>query len=656
MCYRPILKMKNCWNLRSSKIVLILFATINPLFAQAQFSKPEVAFAVSEKYIYPINPGQPGSLAGTMGELRSTHFHSGIDIRTNNMIGFPVRASKSGYISRVTMGPTGYGNIIYITHPDGNTTLYAHLDKFLGNVAKHVLQEQYKAKQSEIDLFFTENQFQVKQGDTIALSGNSGGSTGPHLHFDIRDANNYALDPLKVASFPEVAENLPPAPEKIAVRTMDKNSRINDRFGRFEFYAATRTGNNYSIASPIIASGTIGVEIIAKDRLAPRSPFYGGVNYIEMRVDSQLVFNQAIEKIDITETRAIYTLMDFKTFRNKGTRFYKLYIDDGNALKFYGKSPGSGRISINKKKISTIQITLKDSYGNSSMVTFQITPMEPAKEVKTLEPLTVPITYDITENVMTVAAKPCTAEATKAKIYSKGTVTEVLPDYYNFNRSVYLIDLRTTIPDSVVVCEESIKPQISVTVPANSEYKYYGDRINVEFPAESLYDTLFLNTNYTLMNDSSEIYTIGDRTIPLRNGIHVSLLPGRKINWTSSHAIYRQAGKGYTFLGGQQVNGRINFTTREFGNFIVLVDRIPPTIRASTINSSAVRFKIKDELSGIENFEATINGQWILMHYDSKTATIWSELLDKKTALKGDFQLKVRDRAGNTSVFRKKIL
>jgi Peptidase family M23 len=655
MCYRPILKMKNFWNLKLSSIVLTLVSTISTLSVSAQFSKPEITIAPTEKYIYPINPGQPGSLAGTMGELRSTHFHSGIDIRTNNLIGFPVRASKSGYISRVTMGPTGYGNIIYITHPDGNTTLYAHLDKFNGPVARHVLEEQYKAKSSEIDLYFPENQFSVKQGDTIALSGNSGGSTGPHLHFDIRDPNNYALDPLKVAAFPEVAEKLPPAPEKIAVRTLDKNARINDRFGRFEFYAATRVGNNYSIASPIMASGLIGIEIIAKDRLAPKSPFYGGVNYIEMRVDSQLVFNQAIEKIDITETRAIYTLMDFKTLRNKGTRFYKLYIDDGNALKFYDKSPGTGKILVNKKKVSTVQITLKDSYGNSSLVTFQITPMEPAKEVKTLEPLTVPITYDITENVMTVAAKPCTAAETKAKIYSNGNVVEVLPDYSNFNRSVYLIDLRRTIPDSVVVCDQAIVPRINVSVPSSIEYKYYGDRMNVEFPAESLYDTVYLNTMHTLMNDSAEVFSIGDRTVPLRKGIHVSLLPLRKINWTSGHAVYRQAGKGYSFVGGEMINSRINFTTREFGSFVILVDKTPPTIRMSTLNASAVRFKIKDELSGIGKFEATINGEWILMHYDSKTATIWSELRNKKKPLHGNFVLKVTDNAGNTAVFSSKI-
>jgi len=202
MCYQLTWKMKNFWNLKSGSVAAILLAT-TPFFASAQFSKPVEKFpADGERYLYPIYPGQPGSLAGTMGELRTTHFHSGIDIRTDNRIGLPVRASKSGYISRIAVTASGYGNVIYITHPDGYTTLYAHLDKFLGAVAEHVRKEQYAKKTGEIDLSFTEDQFRVKQGDTIALSGNSGGSTGPHLHFDIRDPQNFAVDPLKVAGLP----------------------------------------------------------------------------------------------------------------------------------------------------------------------------------------------------------------------------------------------------------------------------------------------------------------------------------------------------------------------------------------------------------------------------------------------------------------------
>jgi hypothetical protein len=217
--------------------VITLLVIICPFFSSAQFSRPDEKFPNEEKYLYPINPGFPGSLAGTMGELRSNHFHSGIDIRTGNVIGLPVLASKSGYISRVSVTPSGYGNVLYITHPDGNTTLYAHLDKFKGALAEYVLQEQYRRKTSKINLYFRANQFVVKRGDTVALSGNSGSSGGPHLHFDIRDPNNFALNPLLVESFPEITDDMPPAIEKIALKTLDINSRINDKFGRFEFYA-----------------------------------------------------------------------------------------------------------------------------------------------------------------------------------------------------------------------------------------------------------------------------------------------------------------------------------------------------------------------------------------------------------------------------------
>jgi murein DD-endopeptidase MepM/ murein hydrolase activator NlpD len=155
----------------------------------AQYSDPDsipTENPVQEKYIFPIRPGSPGSLAGTMGELRSTHFHSGIDIRTNNEIGWPVLAAKSGYISRAGVGPSGYGNVLYITHPDGNTTVYGHLDKFKGAVGDFVLKERYRRKRSEIDIEFPTTQFPVNQGDTIAFAGNTGSSGGPHLHFNIQ--------------------------------------------------------------------------------------------------------------------------------------------------------------------------------------------------------------------------------------------------------------------------------------------------------------------------------------------------------------------------------------------------------------------------------------------------------------------------------------
>ncbi|MEO8474592.1 MAG: M23 family metallopeptidase [Chryseolinea sp.] len=645
--------MKNFSNSKSSKVVLLVFAVF-PFFVQAQFSLPDEKFHAEEKYLYPVFPGQPGSLAGTMGELRATHFHSGIDIRTENRIGLPVLASKSGYISRIAVTPGGYGNVIYITHPDGNTTLYAHLDRFLGAHAAHVLKEHYNLKQTELDLVFTPDQFPVKQGDTIALSGNSGSSSGPHLHFDIRDPENFALDPLKIAGFAELVDKLPPAAEKIALRTLDINSRINDRFGRFEFYAQ-RVGNNYVITAPIMATGSIGVEIVAKDKLAPQSQFYGGVNYIEMSVDSQLVFKQAIEKVNVAETRAIYTLMDFKTMRNNGTRFYKLYIDDGNDLQFYQSSPGSGKIKIKEHQESSVRISMKDSDGNASKMMFKLKSIPSTKEVKTLEPYAFDLGYDITENTMMLISKPCPGTENKAMVYTKGTSFEITPDYFNNNRSVYLIDLRKTIPDSVTICGKSVTPKINISIPSGTEYKYYGEMMEVEFPSGSIYDTLYLNTDFSTEKSGQEVYTFGNRMIPLHKSVKVSLKPTKNYEHTPDVSVYRIAGKSYSYYGGEWINGRMNFETRDFGDFTILRDSIGPKITPVQVTNLGARFKIKDDMSGVGKFEATINGQWLLMGYDSKSNSIWSKSLDPTVPLKGNFELVVIDNAGNKSRYSKKI-
>jgi len=646
--------MKNYWNLRLSDFAIAVALAFIPLVSDAQFSRPEEKFPTEEKYLYPIRPGQPGSLAGTMGELRTTHFHSGIDIRTDNKIGLPVLAAKSGYVSRVTVTPSGYGNVLYITHPDGNTTLYAHLDKFTGKVARHVLDHQYKEKSANVDLHFQPHQFVVKRGDTVAVSGNTGSSGGPHLHFDIRDSNNHALNPLLVEGFSEIVDGLPPYVEKVALKTLDINSRINDQYGRFEFYVQ-RVGNDFIFPTPILASGNIGIEVLAKDKLAPKSQFWGGVNNIQVAVDEKVVFNQNIEKINIAETRGIYTLMDFKTMRLNGNRFYKLYIDDGNELDFYGKSPSSGKIQIRDRE-SEVKVTLKDSYGNASNLSLKLRPTALTPSVKFLDPMKSEFEYEVYENTIMLSVPPC-SDSSSLKVFYKSNEETATPTYGNENRSVYLIDLRKQFPDSISICGKSITTNIKAMVPPSIEFNYYSDEMDIQFPEKSLYDTVYLTTYHGLNSDSLEVFNIGSRVDPLNKSINVIIRPSQTYDWDSGkYAVYRVAGRNaYSYLGGSWRNGGVHFSSREFGDFTIMKDDTAPTINSVVVNNYIAKFKIRDNLSGINKYEANIDGQWLLMHYDPKTATIWSEQLKKSKALKGKLTLVVTDNSGNETVYTKQI-
>jgi hypothetical protein len=191
-------------------------------------------------------------------------------------------------------------------------------------------------------------------------------------------------------------------------------------------------------------------------------------------------------------------------------------------------------------------------------------------------------------------------------------------------------------------------------IPQSIDYTFYGKDTEIQFEKGSLYDTLYLQHSIESKKDSSRILEIGNAFIPLHKNISVSW-KNPNANWQSNSHLYRISGNALLFVGGSYVNEHIKFTTREFGRFIVMRDTIPPTIKAISLHGKNARFKIKDDLSGIASYEANINGQWLLMHFDAKNGTIQSDFPNDKFIIKGEFVLVVTDRAGNKQTFKQKL-
>jgi hypothetical protein len=264
-----------------------------------------------------------------------------------------------------------------------------------------------------------------------------------------------------------------------------------------------------------------------------------------------------------------------------------------------------------------------------------------------------PLDYTIHENVLQLTGKNCTDE--KAKFFTHDEVLEVAPAYRSATSRVYLFDLRKAVPDSVESCNEKVKLDIKDIVPSKMAYTYYSKNLTVHFPDSSLFDTLYLSVRRNEKSNNESIF-IGDETVPLMHDVRVEWLPIQNYD-SPKFAVYRvNDWGGFANLDARWDGGKVTFSTREFGEFVILPDSTPPGILKIACTSTYARFKITDNLSGIFSFEATINGDWVLMNYDHKTGILYSERLDKKKPFKGDFQLKVTDYAGNEKIYKQKIL
>lgn len=539
-------------------------------------------------------------LSGTFAELRGNHFHSGIDIRTNSKEGFPVRACADGYVVRIKIQQGGFGKAIYVNHPNGYTTVYAHLLSLNEAIDNFTRAKQYEMESFEVDLFPPKGLLQVKKGEVIALSGNSGASEGPHLHFEVRETNTeLPVDPL-LFDFP-VKDWIRPTMHGLRIYPEGFNSYVD---GSSEPVSLTLAGwgpvYRLKISDTVEVAGNFSLGISATDLLNETSNRNGVVRF-EVFIDSIQVFQWKASKFGFHETRYINSFIDYPHYYTTNQRFMRTHVDPGNKLSMYQYKPGSGIFNIIPGNIHYVKVVVADSKNNESILRFMI------KGFSTEEALL---------NLKKTAPE---GKNTAGMLF---TVDKL--------NTFSIPGLRMSLPGKCLY--DSIRFQYSVLPPLINSYSATYQIHNPEVPLHDYFDL-----------------AIKADTIP---GISSSKLTVVRLN-----SLNRPVS-----LGGKYENGFIKVRVRDFGRYTVMADTTAPVIKSVNIRDEMelkgnkdIQIQISDNLSGIKTYRGTLNGAWILMDYDAKNKL----LTYKRDAMlipgENHMILTITDGVGNTTVEQWKL-
>lgn len=526
----------------------------------------------------------PPALAGSFGELRANHFHSGADFRTNQRTGYPVYAVADGYISRLRVQNSGFGLALYINHTNGFTSVYGHLDRFAPKIATTVKTIQYQKQSYEIDEFPQPDLIPVRKGDVIGYSGNTGSSGGPHLHFELRDTKTEEILNPQLLGI-KIPDNIKPVISAIYVYRL--NNKPFNEFTPKQYFQVAGNNGNYRLnqVKTILLTGEVGFGIVTTDRHNGRSGL-NGVYAIELLVDGQPIYTSSLERFSFANSRAINSHIDYPTYIKQKTRIQKSFVDPGNPLKIYSNLVKNGRITFTDAAIHAVKYIVTDANGNQSTLQFNV-----------------------------LGNKKANIEAPTAE---KG---ELLP--FDQSNQINTEALKISLPKGTLY---------------NSLNLVYQQRPK---PAKAY----------------SPVFQIQNAYTPLHTGFSIAIKADSALLPLKEKAVVVNA--NYVSQGGFFENGYVKASPRTFGSFFITVDTLAPNIYPLNIahgknmaNLSKMSFKLSDNLSGIKSFNGYVDGKWILMEFDTKTATLWHTFDKRTTPGKHSFELVVSDMKNNIKKYK----